>query len=39
LTVRKAIPNLAMLTLDHRVRQAANRLGMPVVPSDAELGL
>jgi len=39
LTVRKAIPDLAMLTLDHRVRQAANRLGMPVVPSDAELGL
>jgi len=39
LTVRKAIPDLAMLTLDHRVRHAANRLGMPVVPSDAELGL
>jgi predicted nucleic acid-binding protein len=39
LTVRKAIPDLAMLTLDHRVRQAASRLGMPVVPSDAELGL
>ena len=39
LTVRKAVPDLAMLTLDHRVRKAANGLGIPVVPSDAELGV
>ena len=39
LTVRKAVPDLAILTLDNRVRQAANRLGIPVVPSDAELGV
>ena len=38
LTVRKAVPDLAILTLDNRVRQAANSLGIPVVPSDAELG-
>ena len=34
---RKAIPELAMLSLDTRVRRAANRLGFPLVPSDAEL--
>ena len=39
LAVRKAVPDLAILTLDQRIRKAANRLGIPVVPSDAELGL
>lgn len=39
LTVRKAVPDLSMLTLDHRVRQVANRLGIPVLPSDEDLGL
>ena len=34
---RKAIPELAMLSLDTRVRRAANRLGFPLVPSDTEL--
>jgi uncharacterized protein len=32
LTARKAIPDVAMLTLDTRIRQAADRLGFPVVP-------
>ena len=35
---RKAIPELAMLSLDPRVRRAANRLGFPLVPTDTELG-
>jgi len=35
---RKAIPELAMLSLDIRVRRAANRLGFPLVPGDTELG-
>jgi len=35
---RKAIPELVMLSLDTRVRRAANRLGFPLVPSDTELG-
>ena len=34
---RKAIPELAMLSLDTAVRRAANRLGFSLVPSDAEL--
>ena len=34
---RKAIPELAMLSLDTGVRRAANRLGFSLVPSDAEL--
>jgi hypothetical protein len=37
LTVRKAVPDLAILTLDNRIRQAATQLGMPMVPTDAEL--
>src|SRR5205085_1158044 len=31
---RKAIPELAMLSVDTRIRRAATRLGFPVVPSD-----
>jgi predicted nucleic acid-binding protein len=38
LTARKAVPDLLMLTLDGRIRQAADRLGFTVVPTDAELG-
>jgi predicted nucleic acid-binding protein len=38
LTARKAVPDLAMLTLDDRIRKAAERLGFVLVPSDAELG-
>ena len=37
LTVRKAVPDLAILTLDNRIRQAATQLGIPMVPTDAEL--
>jgi predicted nucleic acid-binding protein len=37
-TARRAVPDLAMLTLDGRIRQAAARLGLIVVPTDAELG-
>lgn len=36
---RKAVPDLAVLTLDGRVRKAADRLGFPLLPTDAELGL
>jgi predicted nucleic acid-binding protein len=39
LTARKAVPDLSMLTLDGRIRKAADRLGFPLVPSDAELGV
>jgi predicted nucleic acid-binding protein len=39
LTTRKAVPDLAMLTLDGRVRKAADRLGFLLVPTDAELGV
>jgi hypothetical protein len=38
LTARKAVPDLAMLALDGRIRTAADRLGFPLVPPDAELG-
>ena len=37
LTARKAVPNLAMLSLDARIRQAAERLGFTLAPTDAEL--
>ena len=37
LTVRKAMPDLAMLSLDDRIRTAADRLGFQLVPDDAEL--
>jgi len=37
LLARKAIPELGMLTLDLRIRQAAARLGLKLVPSDEEL--
>jgi predicted nucleic acid-binding protein len=35
---RKAVPDLAMLTLDARIRQAADRLGFTVAPATAERG-
>jgi predicted nucleic acid-binding protein len=38
-TLRKVVPDLAMLTLDNRVRTAASRLGLPLVPNDADLGI
>jgi hypothetical protein len=39
LTARKAMADLAMLSLDGRIRRAADRLGFLLLPSDAELGL
>jgi len=36
LTARKAVPEIALLTLDARIRQAAGRLGFTLVPADAE---
>jgi len=39
LTARKALSDLAMLSLDNRVRRAADRLGFPLLPGDADLGL
>ena len=39
LTARKAMSDLAMLSLDGRVRKAADRLGFALLPSDAELAL
>jgi len=38
LTLRRLVPDVAMLTLDNRVRMAGSRLGIPIVPSDADLG-
>jgi hypothetical protein len=37
LTARKVVPDLAMLTLDGSIRQAAARLGFTVLPTDAQL--
>lgn len=37
LTARKAMPETAMLSLDQRVREAAGRLGFPLLPTDAVL--
>jgi predicted nucleic acid-binding protein len=31
-TLRKVVADLAMLTLDHRIRTAASRLGIPLIP-------
>jgi len=39
LTARKAVSDLAMLSLDGRVRRAADSLGFVLVPSDTELGV
>jgi predicted nucleic acid-binding protein len=39
LTARKALSDLAMLSLDSRVRKTADRLGFPLWPANAELGL
>lgn len=39
LIARKAVTELTMLSLDDRVRRAADGLGFVVTPSDAELGL
>jgi hypothetical protein len=36
-TARKAVLDLAMLSLDGRVRKAADHLGFPLLPADAEL--
>ena len=36
MTARKAVLDLAMLSLDRRVRNAANRLGFMLVPADVE---
>jgi len=36
-TARKAVPDVAMLSLDGRVRKAADRLGFTLLPADAEL--
>ena len=36
---RKAVPDLAVLTLDRRVRTAADVFGFSLLPTDAELGL
>lgn len=38
LTARKALPDLVVLSLDDRVREAADRLGLPLAPTAAELG-
>jgi predicted nucleic acid-binding protein len=38
LTARKAVPDLAVLSLDDRVRQAAHRLGLPLLPTDHQMG-
>src|ERR1700681_2270830 len=39
LTPRKSVSELAMLSLDGRVRRAADSLGFVLIPSDGELGL
>jgi len=39
LTARKAMPDLAMLSLDSRIRGAADRLGFQLLPGHAELGV
>ncbi len=39
LTARKAVPDLIMLSLDDRVRKNADRLGFPLSPPDAHVGL
>ncbi len=39
LTARKAVPDLAILSLDGRVRKAADRLGFLLLPSDTALVL
>jgi hypothetical protein len=38
LTARRAIPDLAMLSLDNRIRRAADRLGFRLLPGNGELG-
>ena len=37
LIARKAVPDIGMLSLDDRVREAAARLGLPLLPADADL--
>ena len=37
LTARKAMPDVAMLSLDDRIRMAASRIGFQLVPDDAQL--
>jgi hypothetical protein len=38
LAARKAVPDLVVLSLDDRVREAADRLGLPLTPTADELG-
>jgi len=37
LAARRAVSDLVMLSLDDRIRQVAARLGLPLVPTDAQL--
>jgi predicted nucleic acid-binding protein len=39
LAARKAVPDLAMLSLDDHVREAAGRLGIPLLPRDDACGI
>jgi hypothetical protein len=39
LVARKAVPDLAMLSLDDHVREAAGRLGIPLLPRDDARGI
>ena len=38
LTAAKALPDLVVPSLDDRVRENADRLGLPLSPAAAELG-
>ncbi|MEX2270337.1 MAG: type II toxin-antitoxin system VapC family toxin [Vicinamibacterales bacterium] len=38
LVAQKALPGLAVLSLDRRVREVAERLGLVLLPSDEDLG-
>src|SRR5262245_14968084 len=38
-TARKAVADLAMLSLDSRIRNAADRLGFVLVPADVQPGM
>jgi predicted nucleic acid-binding protein len=39
LTAQKALPGLAVLSLDRRVRDVLRRLGFVLLPSDEDLGI
>ncbi len=36
-TAQRAVPDLVMLSLDTRVRRATSRLGLPLLPDEADL--